>query len=376
MKNTRNFSTIIPRLFLLAVFLLAISAGYTNPAAAGKNNAGYVYTLSNASSGNNILAYTRASDGSLSFKTSYPTGGLGTGAGLGSQGSVILTQDGHWLLAVNAGSNQISVFSVKSSGLELVDVAGSNGLMPVSLTAYDNLVYVLNEGGSGNINGFSLDNHGQLTELDGSVQYLSNSGVGSAPGGAEVAFSPDGSNLVVTEKATNLIDTFRVEDGLASPAVTRPSSGVTPFGFAFNQHGTLVVSEAFGGAPGASALSSYIVDGDNFTLVSPSVATTQTAACWVVISNNGKFAYTTNAGSASISSYAIGKDGSISLLNPVAGSTGASPVDMDFNDNGAYLYALSAAGHTINAFRMQSDGSLIAIGATSVPVGAVGLAVQ
>jgi 6-phosphogluconolactonase (cycloisomerase 2 family) len=158
--------------------------------------------------------------------------------------------------------------------------------------------------------------------------------------------------------------------------VTHPSSGVTPFGFAFNQHGTLVVSEAFGGAPGASALSSYVADGDNFTLVSPSVATTQTAACWVAISNNGKFAYTTNAGSANISSYSIGKDDSIHLLNPVAGSTGASPVDMDFNDNGSYLYALSAGGHSISAFRLQSDGSLVAIGTVGVPVGAVGLAAQ
>lgn len=376
MKNSHKFSSMFTRLLLLAVFLLTVTTGYVSPAAAGKNSDGYVYTLSNASSGNSILAYTRAADGSLSFKTAYPTGGLGSGAGLGSQGSVILTEDGHWLLAVNAGSNQISVFAVKSSGLELADVADSHGLMPVSLTSYDDLIYVLNEGGSGNVSGFSMDNHGHLTALDGSTQYLSNGGVGAAPGGAEVAFSPDGDNLVVTEKATNLIDTFRVEDGIASPTVTHPSSGATPFGFAFNQHGTLVVSEAFGGAPNASALSSYVVDGDNFTLVSPSVATTQTAACWVAISNNGKFAYTTNAGSASISSYSIGKDGSIALLNPVAGSTGASPVDMDFNDNGAYLYALTAAGHTINAFRMQSDGSLVAIGATSVPVGAVGLAAQ
>jgi 6-phosphogluconolactonase (cycloisomerase 2 family) len=376
MKNTHSFSSIFTRIFLLAAFFLTASAGFASPVAAGKNNGGFVYTLSNAASGNSVLAYTRASDGSLSFSTSYPTGGLGSGAGLGSQGSVILTADGQWLLAVNAGSNQISVFAVKSSGLELVDMADSNGPMPVSLTTYDEYIYVLDEGGSGNISGFSLDNHGQLTALDGSSQYLSNAGVGAAPGGAEIAFSPDGSNLVVTEKATNLIDTFHVEDGIASPAVTHASSGVTPFGFAFNQHGRLVVSEAFGGAAGASALSSYVVDGDNFTLVSPSVATTQTAACWVAISNNGKFAYTTNAGSASISSYSIGKDGSIHLLNAVAGSTGASPVDMDFNDNGAYLYALSAGGHSISAFRLQSDGSLVAIGTVGVPVGAVGLAAQ
>ena len=378
MKSINGFSRVFARLFLSAAFLLTVVAGFVSPVAAGNNDNGSVYTLSNAAAGNAVVAYTRASNGKLSFKAQYPTGGLGSGAGLGSQGSLVMTDDNRWLLAVNAGSNQISVFGVKPSGLSLVDVADSNGEMPVSLTVHDQTVYVLNEGGSGNISGFSLDHHGKLTGLPGSTQNLSNGGVGAAPGGAEIAFSPDGDNLVVTEKATNLIDTFRVRHGIASPAATHASSGATPFGFAFSPRGTMVVSEAFGGAPGASALSSYRVHENQFSVISPSVGTTQTAACWVAISNNGKFAFDTNAGSATISSYTISKNGSLSLLNATAGSTGAgsSPIDMAFSDNGAFLYALGGASHTISAFRMQSDGSLVAIGTFNVPAGSVGLAAR
>ncbi|HEY3312006.1 MAG TPA: beta-propeller fold lactonase family protein [Anaerolineales bacterium] len=378
MKNINGLSRFVTRLFLLAAFVLAATTGFTGTAAAATNDNGFVYTQSNAASGNAILAYARASNGKLYFRGQFATGGLGSGAGLGSQGALALTEDNRWLLAVNAGSNQISVFAVKPTSLKLMSVVDSNGQMPISLTVHDETVYVLNGGGSGNISGFSLDDHGMLSALNGSTQNLSNGGVGAAPGGAEIAFTPAGDNLVVTEKATNLIDTFRVQGGIASPAVTHASSGATPFGFAFNDLGTLVVSEAFGGAPGASALSSYRVHNDTFNLISPSVHTTQTAACWVAISKNGKFAYTTNAGSGTISSYTIAGDGSIKLLNATAGSTGAgsSPIDLAFSNNGAYLYALSAAGHTISAFRMQSNGSLVAVGTFSVPAGALGLAAR
>lgn len=374
MKSITGISRSFTRLFLAAAFIFAALAGYATPASAASGSGGFVYTQTNAAAGNSVLAYARAADGSLSFAASYPTGGLGTGASLGSQGSLVLTPDNKWLLAVDAGSNQVSVFAVNPGGLALVDVTAAQGLMPVSLTTREGLVYVLNEGGSGSISGFALDNQGHLTPLAGSTRFLSNAGVGTAPGGAEIAFAPDGYALVVTEKATNMIDIFALQGGIAAPAVSHPAAGITPYGFAFNSRGTLVTSEAFGGAPGASALSSYIVKAGGFSPVSASVATTQTAACWVVISNNGKFAYTTNAGSASISSYAIGKDGSISLLAPVAGSTGAAPVDMAIGGDGAFLYALSSAGHTINAFGMQSDGSLAPIGAAAVPAGVGGLA--
>lgn len=377
MKNINVLARGFTRLFLAAAFLFTSVAGFAAPVAAAKNDSGAVYTISNAAAGNTVLVYARGADGNLTFKAEYATGGLGSGAGLGSQGAVALTDDNRWLLVVNAGSGQVSVFAVRPAGLELVNVAASGG-KPVSLTVHDHTVYVLDDAGSGSISGFSLDGHGMLSALDGSTRNLSNAGLGAAPGGAQISFSPDGETLVVTEKATNLIDTFAVQDGIAGPVHTHVSSGATPFGFAFNARGTLVVSEAFGGAPGLSALSSYHVSENQFSLLSPSVGTTQTAACWVAISKNGKFAYTTNAGSGSISSYAIAKDGSISLLNAVAGDTGAhsTPIDMAFSNNGAFLYSLNAGSHTISAFRMQSDGSLVSAGTFSVPAGAAGLAAR
>jgi 6-phosphogluconolactonase (cycloisomerase 2 family) len=145
-----------------------------------------------------------------------------------------------------------------------------------------------------------------------------------------------------------------------------------PFGFAFDRHNHAVVSEASG------SVSSYLVEADGFSVISPAIVNTQVAACWIAISNNGKYAYTTNAGSGSISSYAIAEDGALTLLNPVAGSTGAgsAPVDMSFSNNGIYLYALGNAAHTITTFQMGADGSLINLGAISVPVGVAGLAAQ
>jgi len=225
---------------------------------------------------------------------------------------------------------------------------------------------------------FSIAPDGKLSPIAGSTQPLSNGGIGAAPATAEVAFTPDGVTLVVTEKTTNLIDTFQIVNGVAIGTVTHPSSGMTPFGFAFNRRGFLIVSEANGGQAGLSSLSSYSVNGDDVEVISPSVGTTQTAACWVVVSKNGKVAYTTNAGSGTISSYRVGSDGSLTLLDPTAGVTGAgsSPIDMAFSNNGKYLYALSAGANTISIFRAQANGSLASIDTASVPVGAVSLATR
>lgn len=367
------------RLILAAAFLLPLVAGFTSPVAAdGDESAGAVYTITNAASGNEVLVYRRSSNGTLSFQEAYSTGGLGSGAGLGSQGAVALSKNDRWLFAVNAGSNQVSVFAVKERHLKLIDVVDSNGVQPISLTTHDGLLYVLNAGGSGNISGFRIRENGSLSPLDGSIQPLSNGGAGEAPGPAQISFSPDGDILVVTEKATNLIDTYEVRDGIASAPVTHTSAGATPFGFAFGRRDHLIVSEAFGGAPEASALSSYKVDDNELEVISASVGTTQTAACWVVVSKNGKYAYTTNTGSGSISSYRIGKDGSLTLLNPTAGLTGmdSRPIDMALSQNGRYLYALGAGSDTISIFQVKEDGSLKSLGSISVPDGAVGLAAR
>ena len=189
-------------------------------------------------------------------------------------------------------------------------------------------------------------------------------------------FSRDGKLLVVTEKATNRIDTFAVgPDGRAGEVRSQPSAGQTPFGFAFDRRGHLIVSEAFGGAPDASAMSSYDVAGDGaIAAISPVVPTGQTAACWVVVS--GRFAYTTNTGSGSISSYGIDRDGSIALLESVAAETGpgSGPTDMAL-DADQHLFVLNAAGRTVGAYRVRGDGRLVLVDIVGgLPPAATGLA--
>lgn len=379
MKRFKSAKHLGTRLFFAVVFLLPWIAGFTTPAAAREEGAARaVYTITNASDGNEVAVYTRANDGSLSFQASYPTGGLGSGVDLGSQGAVILSENGRRLFAVNAGSNQISVFAVKNSGLQLLDVADSRGSTPISLTLSGRILYVLNAGGSGNISGFQVRENGKLAALAGSTRPLSNGGSGASPQPAQISFRPDGRLLVVTEKATNLIDLYAVRDGIAGHPVTRPSAGTTPFGFAFAKRQDLIVSEAFGGAPNASAVSSYQADRNTLHVISPSVGTTQTAACWVVISKDDKYAYVTNAGSGSISSYRIARNGAITLLDAQAGLTGdgSSPIDMALSSNGKYLYALGAMSNTISSFRVNANGSLTALGNVSVPDTAVGLAAR
>lgn len=378
MKSLRFAKHLGTRMVLIAVFLLPLIAGFTTPALAddkGGDNARRVYTMTNSASGNEIVEIRAGKDGSP-ILNSYATDGLGSGAGLGSQGAVVLTENNRWLFAVNAGSNQVSVFAVRKNGLTLTDIVDSGGIMPISLTVHGSLVYVVNAGGSGNISGFLLGKDGTLQSLDGSTQPLSNGGAGDSPQPAQISFHPDGDLLVVTEKATNLIVTYEVHKGIAGPPVTYPSSGMTPFGFAFDKRDHLIVSEAFGGAPGASAMSSYKVDDDVFEVISPSVGTTQTAACWVVISKDGKYAYDTNTGSGSISSFRIGKDGSLTLLDPQAGLTGdgSSPIDMAISRNGRNLFAIGANSSMVSAFEVNSDGSLDHLGDVSVPAGSLGLA--
>jgi len=281
----------------VATAIVVVVAAMPAAAKAGGGPGGSVYTLSNQAAGNAVLVFSRAQDGTLAPTGAYPTGGLGTGAGLGSQGAIVRQDDA--LFAVDAGSNQISAFEIERDGLQLVSHVASGGVMPISLTVHGDLVYVLNAGSPANITGFSF-RHDELEPLGGSTRPLS----AAAPGPAQIQFTHDGRVLVVTEKATNKIDTYVVgRDGLATGPNVQPSAGATPFGFDIDRHGRLVVSDAFGGASGASALSSYDVGRDGgLTTITPLAADGQTAACWVVITRNGRSAYTTNTGSANVSS--------------------------------------------------------------------------
>lgn len=337
---------------------------------------GNVYTESNASTGNAVLVYERAIDGRLRLAASVDTGGTGTGAGLGSQGAVALSDNERWLLAVNAGSDDLSVFEVQPRGLRLVDRANAGGTLPISVAIHGSLVYVVNSGND-TIAGFTLSHRGQLRPLPGSTRALSQ----ASSGPAEIAFNAEGDLLIVTEKNTNRLVTFALDrDGLPGEARIHPASGITPFGFAVGRRDRLFVSEAFGGAAGQSALSSYDVDDDGGTVrtISGSVPTRQTSACWVAVTLDGRFAYTANTGSGTISGFAVGFDGSLSRLdaNGVTATTGngSAPADLALSRGGQFLYVRSGGVDTIRGFVVAPNGRLAVVSTLSgVPDSAAGL---
>jgi len=350
---------------------------------AGGDAIGAVYTMSNGAEGNSVLVFERDPGGKLTPAGEYSTGGDGTSDGLGNQGAVILDPANRWLFVVNAGSDEVSVFAVGENDLTLVGTTDSGGVRPISLTYSGNLLYVLNAGGAaGNadtITGFTVGADGGLTPIPGSTQFLS----GTNTGPAQISFNADGDVLVVTEKGTDMIDTFTVgSDGAAVPVNTYASSGVTPFGFAIGKRDQVFVSEAVGGATDQSSVSSYQLGKDgSLAVISPAVGTTETAACWAIVSHDGRFAYTTNAGSGSISGYRIGFGGSLTLLdaNGRTGNTGkgTGPLDMAFSNDGRNLYTLNGGSHTIGVFGVKDKGGLAALNShIDVPATANGLAVR
>ncbi len=334
---------------------------------------------------NAIAVFRRASNGRLHAMGTVSTGGAGNPVAqppgpaadpLSSQGALILHND--LLFAVNAGSNEISVLSLEHNRPRLVQKVASGGTRPISLTAHGNLLYVLNEGGTPNITGFTFDDRGRLSPLSNSTRPLSGAAMIDP---AQVGFSPDGELLVVTEKNTNVIDVYTVgADGRPTGPMVRQSNGPTPFGFAFADRASLIVSEAFGGMPNESAVSSYRADASaNLNVVSASVPDTQTAACWIAIANHGRHVFTTNTASGTVSSYSLRRDGVLSLLNPIAANLGAtsSPIDMAVESDGRHLYVHAAGSQTVALFRVDRDGQLVAVSTTGrLPFGAQGIAAR
>lgn len=358
--------------FRLAALALAISA---SPAFAHADDAsfreGKVFTSTNSTGGNELLVFEPAKGGGLALVSHVPTNGQGTGVGLGSQGAVTLSTDGRFAFVVNAASHTVSTFTLHAKGVGLASVVDSGGLTPISVTEHEGVVYVLNAGGSGNVAGFR-NQQGQLVPLQGGTRALSAAG-GTNP--AQVGFGADGEVLVVTEKATNRITSFPVRrDGALGPVSIAASSGATPFGFAFDRRDHLLVSEAVG-----SAASSYRIDDRTAaaTLISASVPNTQVAACWLAVTPNGRWAYTANAGTSTLSRYRIARDGRLELAVAVAGSNGpnAGATDLAVTPDGRTLYALAPRSLQVLAYRIGHDGSLSPQGAgTGLPVGTVGLA--
>jgi len=339
------------------------------------NKAGALYTATNAAAGNAVLIFARGEDGSLTATGSVGTGGLGTGAALGNQNGIALTHNQKLLFVVNAGSNEISSFIVEPNGLRLVDKTFSGGRNPISLATHGNLLFVLNAGGqvggSDNITGFSIERDGRLSLLAGTTRPLS---VPNATP-AQIAFNDDGDLFAVTEKGTSRIVTYTLDDiGVPAGPKVFVSSGATPFGFGFGKRDQLFVSEA-----ASSAASSYSVsDSGTLSVISASVLDHQRAACWLVVSNDGRHAYVANAGTASVSGYSIDERGTLALLNAdgVTGVTSPGPVDETFSSDGRFLYTLNARSGAISGFEVRADGSLRKLADTAVQTGTDGFAAR
>lgn len=351
------------RKIVMTLIAAAILLGPASPTLAdddrGKAAPGAVYTMSNDAGGNQVVVFDRDEDGLLTLAGAVATDGLGSGGGLdplASQGSIVLTQNKRWLLAVNGGSNDISVFRVRPDGPVLTDRVESGGTLPVSLAVYHNQVYVLNAGGTPNITGFRLTNRGRLVPRGNSAREV---GTGRF---SQVGFDPHGDNLVVSDRGENEILVFPLDrHGLPALApITSPSNGIAPFGFIFDEKGHLLVAEA-----GSGAVSSYTIEPDgSLQVISASVANGQAATCWIAGNQQG-YVFTSNTGSQNLSVYRVMKEdgnaGQLELLDATA-AFGNRPIDNGVSENGRFLYALDPAAAAIDMFAIEPDGSLTDLG--------------
>lgn len=375
----------------IGLCLLLVNLGNVARADEGSEAAdqgGAVYVMNNEASGNVIVKLMRDSNGTMVRAGEYSTEGLGSGPAplpvrfggpgpgplpLDSQDSLISAHNGRFLLAVNAGSNDISAMEVTPDGLQLTDKASSGGIYPVSIAYRAGLVYVINLGGVPTLDdspgiptmtGFFLDDNGKLNPIPGSTRVIGE--FGSAP--ADVVFSPDGRFLVVSVRAADKIAVFPMDEhGVAGDEILSPSNNLDPFGMEFTHDGVLVVTEGVDAGPrnpkvNGSTTSSYRIR-DNGTLetISDAVPTNQTAACWVRFSKDEKFAYVVNSGSNSISTYSISTSGELELQIQVAAQTGlpfSAPIDEAVTTNGKFLYVDAPLVHSVRGFRIEKDGSL------------------
>lgn len=358
-----------PSCCMLAALCALLLAG-TAVAQNWTSSPGAVFAATNGVHENKVLMYTRHENGKLSFVGDFRTGGRGEGGindPLQSQSSLFLSPDHQYLLAVNAGSSSISLFRVREFGLELLSVTPSQGGNPVSVAMHDDLVYVINFGGTYHTAGFWLRSWG-LQPIRNSKQPLS--GLNTEP--STIAFSPDGSKLVLTERQTNKIDVFTVNpDGSISHPVFNNSAGIEPFGLQFTPSGVLLVTETNGGPPKLGSTSSYTIDDDNsLNLISSTITSAGGATCWVA--NNGAHAWVSNTASSSIGAYTIGINGTLTPIGVVAVQPATAPtifpplhpptsfpIDLALSDDSRYLYVVFSALGKIIGYKTGPNGSLI-----------------
>jgi 6-phosphogluconolactonase len=359
------------------LLIALVGIGSVSPilcAAQPSNQPGAVFVQTNAADHNKVIAFERASNGTLSNIGEFDTDGRGSGGvndPLEAQGSLTLSQDHSLLFVVNAGSGNISVFGVHHAFLTLLDKVASGGSQPVAVAQHNNLVYVLNSGGAGSVVGFQLDFGGHLTQIENSTRFLS----ANATGGGSIAISPDGQFLAVTERLANNIDVFQIKsNGTLSPTVIDPSPGAGAFSVTFAPDGKAIVSETgLATATNGSAVSSYsILSNGKLSPVSQSVPTLGNANCWNVVTPDGTKVYVSNAGSSSISGFAIGPNGTLTPLpGTVVGSNpeGATNLDIAVSADGKFIYTLNSGAGTIGSFAIQQNGTLTNIGeAGDLPV--------
>ena len=365
---------------LAAAAAVAIPASASASASASVSSdpspvVGHVYVNDNTKHANTIGAFDRHADGSLTPEAGSPfwAGGAGTGSGLASQGALQFSADGRFLIAVDAGSNQISVLRVHPDGsLSLVPggVVWSRGVLPDSIAVHGDLVYVANSGaGHSNYTGFRLFG-GHLVPIPGSTVTLA---AGAAPG--DVLFNDTGTKLVGTEVGPSLIDSFTVGFGgrlTAAPGSPFPAQGLGPFGSEFRptDPDQLFVSNAHNTAPDSGTVSAFTdhrngslspVDGSPF-------ADGQMAPCWVEISHDGQFLFTVNTATGSVSTYRILANGALTLLGstPIRG-TMIGAVDARLSTDGGFLYVDESAVGKVAAFTV-SGGSLTELGTSPFPL--------
>jgi 6-phosphogluconolactonase (cycloisomerase 2 family) len=330
---------------------------------------GVVFVQTDNTAGNQVVAYQRAADGALSLSATYATGGLGgilNGSvvdHLSSQGSLTYDPWNSLLFAVNAGSNTVSVFAVRGDQLVLRQVVSTGGTFPVSVAVRGDLVYVLNALNGGTLQGYWVFG-GFLVPLPGSSRALGLNPNATpqfinTPG--QVAFTPDGSQLVVTTKFNgDDIDVFGVNPGgwLSAQPMVNSEPGFAPFAVSFDQYGHMVIA-----GPGTNALDTFTLSPDGTANLLSSVGTGQAATCWVAPA--GPFLFASNAGSASESGYTSSPSGQLTLLGSTA--TDAGTTDAAAAAGGRFLYVRAGAAGVVDEFAVGPDGSLTQIGSVTVP---------
>jgi 6-phosphogluconolactonase (cycloisomerase 2 family) len=367
-KSLRLVGVLLTAAALLLVPSSALAKKHKKPP---KVNYNALYSANNNPAGNAVVWFRRAANGTISQKGTVKTGGKGIAAQQpfgfpieDSSGSIALTNDGKLLFVPNAGDNTISAFQITAKGPKLVDRVTSGGILPVSLTVHNNMLYILNEL-SGTIFGYRFSKTGFLTPIVNSERALST--VGNLGVAAQIGFDPSGKTLVVSLRGLpapkGTIDTFRVNgDGSTGPAVPITADDANPFGFAFAGERLIISNVGFVATPPGvmpnpvdptqfnGTTSSYNLSGTRLTL-NNTASSNGRAACWVVISKDKKFAFVVNtlsgsvpetgSGKGSIARYSIGSDGKLTLLGNTDTTPGGFPGDESLSSDGKFLYVLT-----------------------------------